>query len=74
VNLNDPMLGMTGARSRIAADLARYARTEYGDDDPTWLLSQIRAPPKGARSFSHTPRRPLASLRRAARALGAILL
>jgi len=74
VNLNDPMLRMTRSQSRTSADLARYLRTEYGTDDRTWLLSNLRAPSNGARSLSRStmPRFPL--LRRAARALASMLL
>jgi hypothetical protein len=74
VNLNDPMLRMTRSQSRTSADLVRYLRTEYGTDDPTWLLSNLRAPSNGARSFSR-PRLPRVSVvRRAARALASMLL
>jgi len=77
VNLDDPTLRMAGTRWRTSATLARYVRNEYGDDDPTWLLSQIRAPTHGARSFSLSHRRPhsaLTAVRRVARAFASILL
>jgi hypothetical protein len=71
--MNEPLLRMTWTRSRASLDLARYVRAEYRDDDPTWLLSQNRAP-KGARSFSPHRAPRLAYVRRAVRAFAAMLL
>ena len=72
--MNGPMNTTRGTRLRIPADLARYLRNEYGSDDPTWLLAQIRAPTKGARSFSPSPALRFVGVRRVARALMSILL
>ena len=74
MNLNDPTLRMARTRSWTSAALARYVRNEYGDDDPTWLLSLIRAPTQGARSFSPSRRRRLSIVRRAVRAFASILM